>query len=87
MLTVKLMSDENMPDTDQLKSFQLIQVSDRESIHFFKEGVNDQSGDFNAEYPYTLSIENADGVKVMYALKGNAYVISESGKTIASHGC
>lgn len=85
MLFIKMMSGEELPDTSLHKSFDLIQVPDLESISFSKE-ASDSGGDFNESHPYTMTIKRDGEVKVHYALSGNVYIMSEHGKTIATHG-
>lgn len=87
MLFVKMMSGEDLPDTHAHKGYSILQVTDLESIRFFREKQSPESGDFNEAHPYTMSIEREDETKQMFALSGNVYILSESGKTIASHGC
>jgi hypothetical protein len=88
MLTIKLMSNEShLDDTNPNKGFRLMQVPERSVIRFAKEDFAVGSGDFNEAYPYTLSIESEKDGVVLYALTGNVYVISESGKTIATYRC
>lgn len=83
MLFLKMMSDEDLPDTSSTKGYTIIQLEDLEAVRFYKEDPK-SSGDFNTEYPYSMSIERDSEVKRIYALKGNVYVMSERGKTIAS---
>lgn len=85
MLTVKLMSDENMPDDSPWKHYRLVQVESSAVMKFC------ENEDWEKSMPplprFALKVTQKDGEESTYALFGNAYVLSESGKTIASHGC
>jgi len=93
MLYLKVMSNEDLPDTDPLKDFSIIPINNTDRLVF----VKDQS------YPETdvhwcaligpHAGSNQDGFDIpshdkdrVVPLTGNAYVLNEQGKTIASHG-
>lgn len=70
MLFLKLMSEENKPDSNTSKKFNLLCV---DNVHFER---NDNGK------PFAVIYVGED--KFSYELKGNAYVLSQYGKTIAS---
>lgn len=76
MLTVKMMSNEDLADSDPAKGFTLIQLDRLDHITFSK-----------SEGRQVFVIQRDSGGTVEYELEGNVYVLSESGKTIASHAC
>ncbi len=80
MLIVKLMSDENVPDDHHSKNYELVQVGNKDKLEFRRKQVLETGTNF------TLLIFREDGSTSAFPLKGNAYVMSESGKTISSHG-
>lgn len=84
MLYVKIMSDEDLSDENSNKNFTLLQVDSISALHFRKV-IDDPL----LQYPYELEIRATDdrALTTSYALMGNVYVMNESGKTIASHGC
>lgn len=84
MLTLKLMSDENLADHDTRKTFKLYQC---DQCHFYRQPPKTEDGskvpvveleyvDRSGEAPVVMT-------RTIY-LEDNAYVMNESGKTIAS---
>lgn len=70
MLTIKMMSGENLPDTDTRKSFRIFTADNFEFLH-----------EVYGAHP-ALNIYK-DGDNRYYPITGNCYVM-ENGKTIAS---
>ena len=73
---VKLMSGENLPDADPYKGFEVVSLGHGESVTFQKNGDGED----------TCVITCCDSANIERVMYGNVYVISESGKTVASHG-
>ncbi len=84
MMTIKMMKGDGLADTHPNASFSLIQIGTKDLVSFFKESA--PNGDFNEARPQTLRIDRDDGSTQQFTLAGNVYILSESGKTIASHG-
>lgn len=80
MLFVKMMGEEDLPDTSLSKTFSILQVENIDALHFLKEA---EDNSFNKKYPFTLSIKRNGETVENYVVKGNTYVMSENGKTIA----
>lgn len=74
-MIVKIMSDEDAPDEDSRKSFQLIAAV--VSVGFFRR---------DGCAFITLSDDRDDREPETTAVKGNVYVMNDAGKTIASFG-
>lgn len=84
MLYVKIMSDQDMPDTDPYKNYSIVMVGAKQTMHFADNPV----GGTDRKYPrYVLRVYSEDGSEESYELNGNAYVMNDTGKTIATHGC
>lgn len=84
MLYVKIMSDEDLPDTDPYKHYVIVPVENNEVIRFC---TNEGGEPVISDLPrYLLEVHSPTGGIETHPLTGNAYVMSESGKTIASHG-
>jgi hypothetical protein len=73
---IKLMSNENLDDADHNKGFQLISLGDGSRVEFKKN-----AGGFDAVVVHNPQHSDAEEI----LLVGNAYVLSNAGKTIASH--
>lgn len=90
MLYVKIMSDELLPDTDPNKHYSIIPIQNDETMQFVDIGpIQLESGlpPTGLRQPrFSLLVNGPDGGNETHHLWGNAYVMSESGKTIASHG-
>lgn len=77
MYSIKIMSHENMADSDVVKGFKMILVDAGDTFEF---GHNDKG-----EPIVTVSVNKGDESScVEYPVTGNAYVMSETGKTVAS---
>jgi hypothetical protein len=77
MYSIKIMSRENMPDADVGKGFKMILVDAGDTFEF---GHNDQG-----EPIVTVSVNKGEESScIEYPVTGNAYVMSETGKTVAS---
>jgi len=83
MLYVKIMSDEDSPDTDPYKNFTIVPV-ENDQVMCFCENAEGSGSDIPK---YMLEVHLPDGSREGHPLTGNAYVMNEAGKTIASHGC
>jgi hypothetical protein len=83
MLYVKIMSGEDMPDTMQNKNFTIVPVEDDQIMRFIPNPVQDSGLE---EPRFALEVHSPDGGIETHELTGNAYVMNEAGKTIASHG-
>ncbi len=89
MLYVKIMSDQDLPDTNPWHTYSIITVADRQKIQFVQNNVPEgQVGNYPG-MRYSLIITDKDGISNCeeYPLTGNVYILNEAGKTIASHGC
>ena len=86
MLHVKIMSDENLFDLKAEKNFKIVSVGDKDVMEFAKItntlGAPTTAPDGSR---FVLYVTRSDGVKERHNLYGNAYVINDSGKTIATH--
>lgn len=78
MYTIKIMSNENLADSDCSKGFKMIMVEAGDTFEF--------GHDLNTGQPQvTVTGHRAgDPTMVIYPITGNCYVLSEAGKTIAS---
>jgi hypothetical protein len=87
MLYVKIMHGQDRPDTDPWHTYQIVTVRDDQAMEFRANTVPDgQEGNKEGER-FSLAVRDKDGSLYLHYLTGNAYVMNESGKTIASHGC
>lgn len=77
MYSIKIMSSENLADSDVGKGFKMILVDAGDTFEF---GHNAQG-----EPVVTVNINKGDeGSSIEYPVTGNAYVMSQTGKTVAS---
>lgn len=83
MLYVKIMSDEDMPDTDPYKNYRIVPVERNEVMQFVPNPIKSTDG---SEPRFMLEVHGPEGGIETHHLSGNAYVMTENGKTIASHG-
>lgn len=79
MYSIKIMSPENMPDADVGKGFKMILVNAGDTFEF---GHNDQGEPIVTVT--TFASDDRTGSSIEYPVTGNAYVMSETGKTVAS---
>lgn len=84
MLYVKIMSFEDMPDTDPNKCFSIIPVENNQTMDFDKNLTGGTDRDYAR---YVLRVSSPDGSEELHELHGNAYVMNERGVTIATHAC
>jgi hypothetical protein len=82
MLTLKMMSEQDLPDDDPCKDFTLVQVADDEGIEFIRTGESGSYGAYTAKV--VVRIVCRDGREMVYPLVGNCYVMNANGKTVAS---
>jgi len=91
MLYVKIMSGEKIPDTSPYKGYKVVTVQNDQNIQFYTNPDIERLGALPEGAPsiahFLMSVTKSDGSEENYELFGNAYVMTESGKTIASHGC
>jgi len=90
MLYVKIMSGEDLPDTNPHKNYSIIPVEKDQVMQFVINPLWQQdplTGESPATEKYHLIINSPDGSDETHPLWGNAYVMTETGKTIATHGC
>jgi hypothetical protein len=92
MLYVKIMSGEDLPDTDPCKNYTIVPLQNNEVMQFVRnqESLVWESGAQEVgprPCRYQLEIHAPDGGIETHDLSGNAYVMNESGKTIATHAC
>lgn len=80
---VKLMSDQNLPDNDSRKSFRLL--ANVEAV-FFNRHPEAPEGPEGKDWPPTAYMTFSDGTQEGFALVGNVYILSDSGKTIEKFG-
>lgn len=84
MLYLKIMSDQNLPDSDSCKDFTLYQISDKDRLSFERRSSTcEEEAGINVVYAV---IDSENGERVEHWLTGNAYVLNAQGKTIASRG-
>lgn len=87
MLYVKIMSQQDLADTDPWHTYQIIPVANDQIMKFQKNTVPEgQVGNKSGER-FSLEVYSPDGSVASHFLAGNTYVMNEQGKTIASHGC
>ena len=87
MLYVKIMSSQDLADVDPWHGYEIVPVSNNETLKFRPVLVPDgQVGNLPGER-FALEITGPDGETHSRYLTGNAYVMNEAGKTIATHGC
>lgn len=89
MLYVKIMSDEDMDDTNPYKNYSIIPVENSQTMQFVDNPLRipQEVSDCPQGERFILLINSPDGSDERHVLTGNAYVMNDSGKTIASHGC
>lgn len=98
MLFVKLMSDEPMTDTDPFKHYIIVPVQPSEVLRFCDNPEyvpvaipgSATSPAIPASPPdvcrFMLEVHSAEGGIESHPMTGNAYVMSQTGKTISTHG-
>lgn len=75
---VKLMSSQNLPDDSPYKNYTIHVVATGGRVSFVT-GENDEA--------FCVIEDAISGNSEKHQLHGNAYVLSESGKTIATRAC
>lgn len=76
MYLIKIMSDQDLPDNDMTKNYKMIAIGAGDQFEFYHDSVTG--------YPRVLVTPKGDE-SYSSELTGNAYVISETGKTVATH--
>ncbi len=82
MLYLKLMSNQDLPDSDAAHDFSLVQIADEEQLDFVRETVS--SGGQCPDSIMVKAVINGPSRTREIHLTGNAYVLNAQGKTIAS---
>lgn len=86
MLYVKIMSGEDMPDTDPYKNYAIVPVERNEVMRFVDSPQADTQIPRRDDEPrFVLEVHGPEGGIESHPLTGNAYVMTENGKTISSH--
>lgn len=75
MVLLKMMSGEDLADSDTCKSYSLVEVERMSYINF----TRDSKGN-----PVIEVHDGSEGGPTSYEPQGNTYVMSEGGKTISS---
>jgi hypothetical protein len=75
MFMLKIMSGEDRPDSDVSKSFKGVILGDGMSFEFSRKVTTETA---------LLTLTSPDGSHVTMDLAGNAYIVSNTGKTVAS---
>lgn len=83
MLTVKMMSGEDIPDCDTQKGFRLLQVKEGSLIEFNRVTAEEANSDLKEGAP-RLTIIDMDGGREIWYPQGNSYVLMDDGKVISS---
>lgn len=87
MLYVKIMSGQDLPDTDPWKHYTIVPVQNNEVMQFVDNPLYGPAKDGDPEVcRFFMHVHGPEGGHETHDLSGNAYVMTESGKTIASHG-
>lgn len=83
MLFVKIMSAEELPDSDSTKAYRLITIGDKDLIQF---GYQDDHQTDLSDYDKNTMFINRFGEPSFerYELTGNVYVMNQHGKTIST---
>lgn len=84
MLYVKIMSGQDLTDTDQYHCYTIVPVANNEVMRFKENPVRSTGPE---DCRFILEVHAPEGGIETHELTGNAYVMTESGKTISSHGC
>lgn len=79
---LKLMQDDGKSDTDAWKAYVIYSLQDGAVVSFDRYTGERVDVRYEAHVMF-----NGDGFNGALPLVGNAYLMSETGKTIASHGC
>lgn len=79
MMYIKLMSDENLADTDATKRFAMITVGDKDKVDFKYQEYLDKPPE------PVLVITEESGDTTPYFMEGNVYIMNQNGKTIAHY--
>ena len=82
MLTLKLMSEQDLPDDNTAKDFTLVQIGDKDVLKFLRTGESGVYREYTCKVIALVTLP--DGSEECYPLVGNAYVMNANGKTIAS---
>lgn len=84
MLYVKIMSGEDLADTDPHKNYSIIPIENNQTMDFDESGQGSTDG---SHVRFILRVNSPDGSEETHYIRGNAYVMNERGVTIATHGC
>src|ERR1700688_4318193 len=83
MLYLKIMSGQDMPDSDPYKDFTLYTLGDKDVLEFERRVLDEDVSELANVYAV---VELYDGGRIEHLLQGSAYVLNAQGKTIASRG-
>lgn len=76
MFLLKIMSNQNLPDNDMTKNYKMIAIGSGDQFEFYH--------DPGTGLPMAQVVPK-EGESYSVELTGNAYVVSETGKTVSSH--
>lgn len=76
MFLLKIMSAQNLPDSDMAKNYKMIAIGSGDQFEFYHDPENGLP---------MAQISPKEGESYRVELTGNAYVVSETGKTVSSH--
>lgn len=76
MYLIKIMSDQDLPDDDMTKNYKMIAIGPGDQFEFY----HDQT----SGHPF-VCVTPKEGESYHTELTGNVYVISVTGKTVATH--
>ncbi len=85
MLFLKIMSSQSMADSDACHNFTLIPVASTEELTFDTQTVDGTHVPAGTTVVWARIRDTATDKMREFSLTGNAYVLNEHGKTIASH--
>jgi hypothetical protein len=85
MLYLKLMSGQNLADADPCKNYEIIPVPVTTDIRFVTAEIDNGPQAPRGTVVSVVLWDDGNGSRREITLSGNAYVMNEQGKTIASH--
>ena len=85
MLYVKIMNKKSLSDDDRSSNYKLVTVQNNQIIEFCDSPSVQSTVCSSESARFSLEVRSPDGEVFRHDLFGNAYVMNESGKTIATH--